>query len=298
MGVGNKRSLPYTYIIMNDKKKPDGRAAKRQLRFILLYLVTGAVIATYSITIYTYVRMQIGDNIRINAAGRLRMLTQKITKETLLYRDGIIPRANVVKSTVVFNTTIFGITQGGTVPLDITLKMSSRLTEIDDPECRSLLEKVIQQWIPFQNHVKQYMDRKNPDSLDYILGHNEILMYTIDKTVIAIQKHASRDMRMLGLIIASVILIILILIIATMIRQVQRSRTAETRLAEIEQLLPICSGCKKIRTDNNHPENPRSWTSIDEYLRDKKDMVFTHSICPDCMMKLYPGLFKDEKKND
>src|SRR5689334_21295143 len=33
----------------------------------------------------------------------------------------------------------------------------------------------------------------------------------------------------------------------------------------LERLLPICSYCKKIRTDDEHPWDSESWTSVEEY---------------------------------
>ncbi len=266
--------------------------------FVFLYAAIAMVIAAYSMIIYTYVRMQISDNTRINAAGRMRMLTQKLTKELLLYKDSNITKQRAEQSVTIFHATIYGITRGGSVPLDMMMTMSSRLPAINDPESRSRLEGVILKWVPFRLHVARYLEIKDPSSLRYVLDNNEQLIKAIDSTVMAIQKHADHDQRMMGLIIASAIILIIGAVLAAMVRQVRRYRRAETRLAEIEQLLPICASCKKIRTDNDHPEDPRSWTSIDDYLREKKDMTFTHGICPDCMIKLYPGMFKDEPKKE
>lgn len=52
--------------------------------------------------------------------------------------------------------------------------------------------------------------------------------------------------------------------------------------------LPICAHCKKIREDNN------SWTSIEEYISDHTETDFTHSICPECLRKLYPEYYKGD----
>jgi hypothetical protein len=283
---------------MNTTQTADARTWRITLPVIIAYVMIGILIAVYSMAIYSYVRMQISDNTRINAAGRMRMLTQKMTKEILLFEDGKIPRSNVENSAMVFNITVYGITRGGVVPLDLNMTMSSRLPAMDGRRSRAELEGVILEWVPFRDHVMRFLNDRNPVSLKYILDNNEHLVGTIDRTVMAIQRHADRDLRDLWLIISSAIILVIGAVLATLVRQVKRSRSVETRLAEIEQLLPICSSCKKIRTDNNHPENPRSWTSIDEYLRDKKDMIFTHSICPDCMMKLYPGMDKDEPKKE
>lgn len=279
---------------MDGSKQPLQLTGKRAARFILIYLMIGIVIALYSIAIYSYVRMQINDNTRINAAGRLRMLTQKMTKEILLYEDGKLSKNYIVNSDLVFNTTVYGITRGGAVPLDLKMTLSSRLPAMDDPESRVQLEKVLREWLPFRSNMERFLDRKDPAALQYILNSNEHLVETIDRTVLTIQMHADRDLRNLELIIASAIILVIGSALTALARQIKRYRSAETRLAEIEQLLPICSSCKKIRTDNDHPEDPKSWTSIDQYLHEQKDMLFTHSICPDCMMKLYPGMFKKE----
>jgi len=56
-------------------------------------------------------------------------------------------------------------------------------------------------------------------------------------------------------------------------------------LGEVKTLrgfLPICSSCKKIRSDEG------SWQQIESYIRDHSDAEFSHGICPDCAKALYP----------
>jgi phosphoserine phosphatase RsbU/P len=58
-------------------------------------------------------------------------------------------------------------------------------------------------------------------------------------------------------------------------------------LAEVKKLsgfLPICSLCKKIRNDEGY------WQQIEAYIRDHSEAEFSHSICPECVEKLYPNL--------
>ncbi|TAN42618.1 MAG: GAF domain-containing protein [Nitrospirae bacterium] len=47
------------------------------------------------------------------------------------------------------------------------------------------------------------------------------------------------------------------------------------------ELIPICSWCKKIRL------NDESWEQIEKYLTDEGFGVFTHSMCPDCADKIF-----------
>ncbi len=49
-------------------------------------------------------------------------------------------------------------------------------------------------------------------------------------------------------------------------------------------LLPICANCKKIRDDKGY------WNRLESYIREHSKAEFSHSICPECVKKLYPEL--------
>ncbi|HIJ89412.1 MAG: hypothetical protein OEV89_00955 [Desulfobulbaceae bacterium] len=57
-------------------------------------------------------------------------------------------------------------------------------------------------------------------------------------------------------------------------------------------LLPICSSCKKIRNGDGDPRDPDSWSTVEKFISAKTSADFTHSICPDCLKKLYPDLYQ------
>ncbi|MFH1152955.1 MAG: response regulator [Pseudomonadota bacterium] len=46
-------------------------------------------------------------------------------------------------------------------------------------------------------------------------------------------------------------------------------------------LIPICSKCKMVRNDEGF------WSQIDAYIETHTDVLFTHSLCPDCLSDLY-----------
>lgn len=57
------------------------------------------------------------------------------------------------------------------------------------------------------------------------------------------------------------------------------------RLAEIKVLrgmLPICASCKSIHDGHGH------WEKIESYVQRHTEAEFSHSICPDCVRRLYP----------
>ena len=61
-------------------------------------------------------------------------------------------------------------------------------------------------------------------------------------------------------------------------------------IKKLEGILPICANCKRIRTSDADPRSQQSWMKIESYLSDRTDAKFSHSICPECMKKLYPNL--------
>ena len=54
-------------------------------------------------------------------------------------------------------------------------------------------------------------------------------------------------------------------------------------------LLPICSSCKKIRDDKGY------WNQIEAYISDHSEAQFSHSLCPQCVKKLYGGFIEDDE---
>ena len=66
-----------------------------------------------------------------------------------------------------------------------------------------------------------------------------------------------------------------------------RNEELSEALAEIKTLrgiLPICSYCKQIRNDEGYYEQ------IESYLAHNSEVDFSHTICPDCAEKHFPGL--------
>jgi hypothetical protein len=56
------------------------------------------------------------------------------------------------------------------------------------------------------------------------------------------------------------------------------------RIRFLEGFVPICSYCHKIRDD-------KSWKSLEAYISDHSEALFSHGLCPECAEKHY-GEFK------
>jgi ligand-binding sensor domain-containing protein len=70
-------------------------------------------------------------------------------------------------------------------------------------------------------------------------------------------------------------------------REAELQRRVDEAVAQVKVLhglLPICTGCKKIRDDQGY------WNQIENYIARHADIKFSHSLCPDCLQRLYPDL--------
>jgi len=59
------------------------------------------------------------------------------------------------------------------------------------------------------------------------------------------------------------------------------------RVATLEGLLPMCANCKKVRDTGNY------WHEVEAYLTSHAGAVVSHSLCPECLRKLYPEMVSE-----
>jgi hypothetical protein len=67
-------------------------------------------------------------------------------------------------------------------------------------------------------------------------------------------------------------------------RLIKELTEALANVKTLRGLLPICSGCKKIRDDQGY------WSEVDSYIRKHTEAKFSHGLCPDCLRKYYPDV--------
>ena len=64
-------------------------------------------------------------------------------------------------------------------------------------------------------------------------------------------------------------------------------RVLQKRVAE---LLPLCSVCHKVRDGD-------TWRHLDEYLKTRGRMDFSHGLCPECKAQHRPAERPEERKS-
>jgi len=71
-----------------------------------------------------------------------------------------------------------------------------------------------------------------------------------------------------------------------------RNEELSAALGNVKQLsglLPICASCKKIRDDSGY------WNQLESYLHRHTDVDFSHGICPECAVELFPELSHEKR---
>jgi DNA-binding response OmpR family regulator len=85
---------------------------------------------------------------------------------------------------------------------------------------------------------------------------------------------------------------------AEIVRRKKMELTLEEERRQLQQALdevrtlrgivPICASCKKIRDDKGY------WNQVEKYVSDHTEAKFSHGICPECAVVLYPNLFEKD----
>jgi hypothetical protein len=65
-------------------------------------------------------------------------------------------------------------------------------------------------------------------------------------------------------------------------RTAQQTRALLREVTLLRGILPICSFCKKIRTEDS------TWERVETYITNRSKAQFSHSVCPDCLQVHYP----------
>lgn len=77
---------------------------------------------------------------------------------------------------------------------------------------------------------------------------------------------------------------------AALQRAIEERDAALREVQTLRGLLPICSSCKGIRDESGN------WHSLERYMSERSQVIFSHGICPSCVTKFFPDVdIKDMK---
>ena len=189
-----------------------------------------------------------------------------------LFRYGMFDLIPVARSKVL------DVMQDGVLVLDEQQRivdMNSTLTGIFNLKISNVLGKPVEDILPefdpgeFSNCRKSEVEKK-------MTGLDGEKVYTVKCAPLLNNSHASG-----GLFVFRDI---------TKRKQLEEEREnliielqdALLQVKTLSGMLPICARCKKIRDDKGY------WQSVEHYVQEHSDAVFSHGICPKCLSEMYP----------
>jgi len=181
--------------------------------------------------------------------------------------------------------TLQALSKGGKVPLDLGANNFQNLPELEDLETRKQLELVIKMNNTFGWHISNYLHSRDPVSLEYIILHNNSILNEMDKSVLMMQKTSEKNSFYIGIFLLVILLTIFTVIFLALLK---KKRDLQKSIKQLENILPICSYCKKIRLENKNPRDISSWMSIEEHVSKNENVGLSHGICPECLEKNFP----------
>ena len=135
------------------------------------------------------------DSLVINLAGRQRMLSQKLTKELLLFSEGHLSVEKAASTINVFHDTLNSLHHGGRAPLDLAQTKFAELPKPKSSEVVDQLQKVDTEWKQFRESALKILKEKDTSSLEQIKKSNVPLLEEMNNAVFLMDKEAAKKVQ-------------------------------------------------------------------------------------------------------
>ncbi len=157
---------------------------------------------------FIVLQMQKFDAVKINLAGRQRMLTQKMMKEAEKLvsdakdmekssQDYQNQQQGLNKTVKLFDTTLKALIYGGKAAKDLKMTKFTMLPPCTDKKIYKQLKVVEKLWVGFKSHIDMLQDDEADVDLSFIRGHNMRLLKEMNKAVGLIQAASNKKIDML-----------------------------------------------------------------------------------------------------
>ncbi|ANQ54629.1 hypothetical protein BG95_04780 [Thermosipho sp. 1063] len=165
------------------------------LKLIVPMIILAFLIVTIFISTHVITNSQKFDSLIVNLAGRQRMLTQKISKESLIISHGDMSyKEKLSKTMKLFETTLYALKDGGKTYTDLAMKNPVEIPPAGTNEIKNQLIVVEKLFLPFKNAIQKVINSngKDKDAIKYIIDNNEKLLSEMNTAVSLFQKFAER----------------------------------------------------------------------------------------------------------
>ncbi len=203
-------------------------------RFTFSLVIIFLVIIITSFFAIDTLRLQEYDSVRINLSGRQRMLSQKMTKEIILYNVGEMSKDDVLSTAKVFSATLIALKDGGDAPLNLSMTEFETIPEMENKDTKGQLETVMSSWNIFKQKIESVLENNDASSMNYIVDNNTKLLNEMDTAVVMMQHNAEEKITRLYWIIALGILVSILVLIVAITKETQRKYIRQIEQTNIE----------------------------------------------------------------
>jgi PAS domain S-box-containing protein len=211
----------------------------------------------------------------------LMVRVKEIEKQNRLLTDNLVDAVWVVDAkTLIYDYITSSIVNisGYTAEELINTTIADRLTPESLQKCTTLLKQGLQQYEQGQRFTQ---------SLELEMVHKKGDTYWVEIRVKLLEE-ADRTLKLVGITRDITMKKRVELQLEDQNRKLAEALADKEKLLEeirvLQELLPICSSCKRIRDDKG------KWWPLDAYIQKHTNSDITHSICPDCKEVLYADL--------
>ncbi|MCP4155212.1 MAG: methyl-accepting chemotaxis protein [bacterium] len=173
--------------------------------FLVLILFSIVVFSTYLYT-YLVVTNQKSDSLVVNVAGRQRMLSQKVTKECLIYSSSIHSgktKAEAIQNTVtLFEKSLNALLDGGETFSDLGMTKPVTLPPATTTAIKEQLKQVKSLWLPFKEKITSLITSKGDAGklTETLITSNIPILKAMHKTVGMMQADSEKRVTLLLII--------------------------------------------------------------------------------------------------
>lgn len=196
-----------------------------QGRLLMFFSAFALLIAAIVLVTVSVLQGQADDGLVINLAGRQRMLTQKMSKESLMLANAAFAgqdsaleeRGEQLRQTMrLFENTLFALRDGGPAPLDMQMSQMRDTPPAEDHGTREQLNRVAELWKEFKGHLNGVLSSggRSQEEVDAVSSTNLNLLKEMNLAVTLMQHNSEQKLVRLYVVQAAAFLIAVVLLIA------------------------------------------------------------------------------------
>ncbi|WP_319471416.1 bacteriohemerythrin [uncultured Pseudodesulfovibrio sp.] len=215
---------------------------------LIFLIVVGMFAATWTVT-----SSQQDDSLVINLAGRQRMLSQKLAKETLAYAENSSEslKKQIATTIEVFETTLKALTNSGAAPLTLNPAGPKAQLPAASEAIRAQLAKVNRLWTQYKGNIQSSLDSENTDTQRIVTESVQVLK-AMNAAVVMMQSES--EGRVTTLIISQLVCVVFgILIVLIVLYNLTTKLT--TPLANLQHFASkIANGDLNAKIEGSYTE--------------------------------------------